>query len=192
MKKKKIIKKLKKYLKNNSLVRIKRKKMKDNRNRIVYGYVKYVSDEFVITSFVLDFYDEGFFIMRTKDIKKVSADKRFFAKMCAAEGLSKTECELKIGEDFDRSELIRQLQNMNGFVTVECENEDAGFYIGKIIAEVPEGIVFRNFDVNGVWDKGDDEISYERLTSMHFGDKYARTFYKYIKEKTPSSESALS
>lgn len=149
------------------------------------GFPICISDEFILTSVITDFHDEGYAVLRMKDIVDVYSNESdsVYEQICVSEGLQNKIHQKHIKEIDSPDKILSQLKFYDGFVCIQCENqiERCSFYMGKIISVEEKSVQFKDFGPDGKWDEESHEISYDEITQISFGDNYSSMFYKYAK-----------
>ena len=152
----------------------------------VEGFPICFSEEFVLTTIIVDFRDEGYAILRTRDIVDAYSNKSdsFIEQICISEGLQDMVQQEYIKEMDSLKQIMFQLKNYDGFVCIQCEHqlEKCTFYLGKIITVEDDGVNFKDVGMDGIWDDEIHKIPYEEITQISYGDNYSKMFYKYVEK----------
>lgn len=153
----------------------------------IEGFPICFSEDFILSTVIVDFHDEGYTILRTKDIIDAYSNESdsFVEQICIAEGLQQKIHQNFINEISAIKQILLQLKDYNGFICIQCEHQEkkCSFYMGKIL-NVQDGLVqFRDIDMFGEWDKNTDVIPFDEITQITFGDNYSKMYYKYMKNK---------
>ena len=150
------------------------------------GFPIYLSEEFILMTVIVDFHDEGYAIIRTKDIVDAYSNESdsFNEQICISEGLQDNVQQEYIIEINSLKQILLQLKKYDGFICIQCEQqiERCSFYMGKIISIEDEGVSFKDIGMDGMWDDEIHNIPYEEITQVTFGDNYSKMYYKYLKE----------
>lgn len=148
------------------------------------GFPICLSDNFVLTTIITDFRDEGYAILRTKDIIDAYSNVRdsFNEQICISEGLQDKIHQEHIKGIDSLKEIFLQLNNYDSFICVQCEQqlERCSFYMGKIVAIDDDTISFKDIGMDGIWDNEIHSIPYEDITQISYGDNYSKMYYKYV------------
>jgi len=177
-----IIEQISSYIENGALVNIERTNIEEEN---ITGFPLLVSDNLLAMSKIFDFHDEGFLVIRLKEVTDVYSEfSAFYEEVCVKEGLKKRANESPIKDVTDFVTVFRQLSTYDKFISVQCELEDSElfFSIGKIL-KVDEDIVhLKYFDATGAWQNEAREIPLDKITSVAIEDYYSNVFYKYVKQ----------
>lgn len=148
------------------------------------GFPIYLSEDFILTTVIVDFHDEGYAIIRTKDIVDVYSKKSdgFNEQICISEGLQDKIQQDYVKEIDSLKQILVQLQKYDGFICVQCEQqlERCSFYMGKIVAVDDDKVSFKDIGMDGIWDEEIHDISYKDITQISYGDNYSKMYYKYV------------
>ena len=158
----------------------------NNETSSTTGFPICLSEEFILTTVIVDFHDEGYAIMRTKDVVDVYSKESdsFNEQICISEGLQEKIHQEYVKEINSLKQIFLQLNNYDGFICVQCEQqlEKCSFYMGKIVAIDEDNVSFKDVGMDGVWDDEIHDISYEDITQVSYGDNYSKMYYKYVKK----------
>lgn len=148
------------------------------------GFPISMSDDFVLTTIITDFRDEGYAILRTKDIIDTYSNEKdsFNEQICISEGLQNKIHQEYVKEIDSLKHIFLQLNDYDGFICVQCEQqlERCSFYMGKIVAIDDDNVSFKDIGMDGIWDDEIHSILYEDITQISFGDNYSKMYYKYV------------
>lgn len=152
----------------------------------VIGFPIYLSEEYILTTIIVDFHDEGYAILRTRDIVDVySNESDFFnEQICISEGLQDMVKQEYVKEMESLKQILLQLKRYDGFICIQCEQqlEKCAFYLGKVITVEDDGINFKDVGMDGIWDNEIHKIPYEEITQISYGDNYSKMYYKYVEK----------
>lgn len=150
----------------------------------ITGFPIYLSEEFVLTTAIIDFHDEGYAIIRTKDIVDAYSKESdsFNEQICVSEGLQEKIHQEHVKEIDSLKQIFLQLNDYDGFICIQCEQqlERCSFYMGKIVAIEDDTISFKDIGMDGIWDDEIHSIPYEDITQISYGDNYSKMYYKYV------------
>ena len=150
----------------------------------VVGFPICLTEEYILTTVIVDFRDEGYAILRTRDIVDVySNESDFFnEQICISEGLQDMIKQEYVQEMESLDQILLQLKRYDGFICIQCEQqlEKCTFYLGKIINIENDGINFKDVGMDGIWDDEIHKILYEEITQISYGDNYSKMYYKYV------------
>ena len=148
------------------------------------GFPICLSEEFVLTTVIVDFHDEGYAIVRTKDIVDAYSYEidSFNEQICISEGLQDKIQQEHVKEIDSLKQILLQLKKYDGFICIQCEQqlERCSFYMGKIIAIEDNNVSIKDIGMDGVWDGEIHDIPYEDITQISYGDNYSKMYYKYV------------
>lgn len=154
----------------------------------VMGFPIFMSDEFLFTTVVTDFHDEGYAVLCVKDIVDAYSNESdsTYEQICVSEGLQDKIQQKNLKGIESLEKILLQLNDYDGFVCIQCEQqiEKCSFYMGNIISVDEKSVVFKDFGPDGKWDDECHAILYEEITQISFADNYSRMFYKYSSMKT--------
>lgn len=152
----------------------------------IVGFPICLSENFILTTVIVDFHDEGYAILRTKDIidSYSKESDSFNEQICISEGLQNKIQQEHVKEIDSLKQILLQLKNYDGFICIQCEQqiERCSFYMGKIIAIEDDIVRFKDVGMDGVWDDEIHDISCEDITQVSYGDNYSNMYYKYVKK----------
>ncbi len=156
----------------------------DDETASTMGFPICLSENFVLTTIITDFRDEGYAILRTKDIIDAYSNERdsFNEQICISEGLQDKIYQEHIKGMDSLKEIFLQLQKYDGFICIQCEQqlERCSFYMGEIIAIGDDNVSFKDVGMDGIWDDEIHSILYEDITQISYGDNYSKMYYKYV------------
>lgn len=148
------------------------------------GFPICLSDSFILTTIITDFRDEGYAILRTKDIIDAYSNESasFNEQICISEGLQDKIRQEHVKVIDSLKQIFIQLNNYDGFICVQCEQqlERCSFYMGEIVAIDDDNVSFKDIGMDGIWDDEIHSILYEDITQISFGDNYSKMYYKYV------------
>jgi hypothetical protein len=150
------------------------------------GFVLGLGRKLVLLQQFHDFYSEGFTAIRIRDIRKIRSGQyeRFFEKMFECERLLPTYDQgNKVPLD-DWGSLLRDLQERNRNIIVECEGQESSehgtYFIGRILAVEFDSVSILNFDALGKWDDEPSNVPLLAITKIDFDSPYINIFSKYV------------
>lgn len=150
------------------------------------GFPICLSDKYILTTIITDFRDEGYAILRTKDIVDAYSNESdsFNEQICVSEGLQDKIQQEHVKEIDSLKQILSQLKKYDGFICIQCEQqlERCSFYMGRIISIEDDSISFKDIGIDGIWDDAIHVIPYEDITQISFGDNYSKMYYKYVRE----------
>ncbi len=166
------------HIRDKMLLRVERK---IGNEPYIEGFPISLSEKFLLMTCINDFHDEGYTLLRTKDIKKAYSKESigFYEEMCKKEGLDE-KIEPVILDLTGFTSVFSELKDYKGFIAVEREEEGDGFYLGKITAVGETFLRMLTFDSAGKWSDEEDTLMYDGITRISFGDHYSKIFYKYM------------
>jgi len=161
------------------------------KDKVYYNFVVLDrSDELVLAARDLDFQIDGYMIFEIKKINKLmdleyKTDKynQIMQAEGVLEGLEIPSVNLK-----SLAHVFNDFQKANRLISMTVANNDHGYYIGTIEKVKEKSILFSHFDAEGEW-YGPDKLKWKDIELIQFGDRYARTFSKYVPDKKSNSSS---
>jgi hypothetical protein len=150
------------------------------------GFILGLGRKLVLLQPFHDFYSEGFAAIRIRDIRKIRSGvhERHWEKMLGCEGLLPTyDQRIEVSLD-DWGSLLRDLQERNRNIILECEGQESSelgtFYIGRIHAVEFDSVSILKFDALGKWDDEPSVVPFLAITTVQFDTPYITIFSKYI------------
>lgn len=157
----------------------------NNETTSTEGFPIWLSEEFILTTVIVDFHDEGYAILRTKDIVDAYSNESdsFNEKICVSEGLQDKIQQEYVKETDSLKQILLQLKNYDGFICIHCEQQlkKCSFYMGKILEVKEDALLFKDVDMFGKWDENINTILFEDITQITYGDNYSKMYYKYVR-----------
>ena len=185
MKKKKVLDKIEKHLKEKLYVRLTRRK--GGFEGITTGFILDKSDQLVLIQESDEFRILGYQIIPIDTIKHVRYNKndKTYERILHEEGLmSKVESKYQI----DLTNWNTACEGvMKTGLTVISEGEHPRkdiFCIGEIKSVNKRSVSIRYFNAQGILDKENTKHKFKDITKLSFDDHYANVFSKYAVEKT--------
>jgi hypothetical protein len=164
-------------------VRITRKLGEDN---LLNGFVLGLGRRLVLLQQFHDFYSEGFVAIRIRDIRKIRSGEheRLWEKMLESEGLLPTYDQSNEVSLDDWGSLLRDLQERNRNIILECEGQESSehgtYFIGRILAVEFDSVSILNFDALGKWDGEPSNVPFLAITKIDYDTPYINMFSKYV------------
>ncbi|HHT55889.1 MAG TPA: hypothetical protein GX012_04925 [Acholeplasma sp.] len=171
---------IKKSKKEKSLIAIKAK----YNYEALFFYTIDSNEDFYFGVEEFDFRLDGYQIGLMKDFEDLEIVNNFSSQINIKEGLIEQIKPYNINlESFQT--IFQDLQSLNNIISIEREyyDDDYFFLIGKIIKADEDSLWFRDFDINGNWNKEINIIPYDEITTIRFNSHYINTWEKYIKEE---------
>lgn len=151
-----------------------------------------MSDKLIFGAQEEDFQTNGYSIRRMQDIEKVKVEDDFSANISVREsgvhGMEIPEVDIS-----DWMSAFISLEALGKIIIVEKEDlndKHTMFVIGKIEKVCRKHVCLRYFGPDGIWDDEQWKISYDEITSVTVGSRYAEVFSKYLPE-IPGSENVV-
>ena len=148
------------------------------------GFPIFLSENFVLTTIITDFRDEGYAVLRTKDIIDAYSNESdsFNEQICISEGLQDKIQQEHVKEIDSLKQILIQLKEYDGFICLQCEQqvEKCSFYMGKIMEIKDDVVSFKDVGMDGIWDDEIHNISHKDITQISYGDNYSKMYYKYV------------
>ena len=151
----------------------------------LYYYVLDYSDTLMLGVEEDDFQLDGFEVCKISQLKEIvlrdDLCTSFNKERRILDGVVKPEVCLDSWKT-----VMESLQRRSGFLIVENEDVDEGFfYIGKIREVRKSSVLLSWFDADGVWYEATD-IPFRRITRVIFDSRYAKRWEEYFAGKNGS------
>lgn len=175
-----MIDEIKQSMDNKELVAI---KAKYNLEALFFYTLEY-NETFYFGVEEFDFRLDGYQIRLIEDFEQGEIVNNFSSLINVKEGLLNQIVNYQI--DLTSFETIFNfLKHENKVISIEREyyDEDYFFLIGEIIKVTETSLWFKDFDINGNWNKEINIIPYEEITTIRFNSHYINTWEKYIKKE---------
>ena len=175
-----MLEQINKSKKDKSLIAIKAK----YNYEALFFYTIYSNETFYFGVEEFDFRLDGYQIRLIKDFEDLEIVNNFSSQINIKEGLIEEIKPYNINlESFQT--IFQNLQARDNIISIEREyyDDDYFFLIGKIIKADETSLWFKDFDINGNWNKEINIIPYEIITTIRFDSHYINTWAKYIKEE---------
>ena len=171
---------IKKSKKEKSLIAIKAK----YNYEALFFYTIDSNEDFYFGVEEFDFRLDGYQIRLMKDFEDLEIVNNFSSMINIKEGLIEQIKPYTINLESLQT-IFQDLQSLNNIISIEREyyDDDYFFLIGKIIKADEDSLWFRDFDINGNWNKEINIIPYDEITTIRFDSHYINTWEKYIKEE---------
>ena len=146
-----------------------------------YFYILNYSDKLLLGIEEDDFILDGFQIRKISDLKKIEINDGICAKINEEKKLLENIKKPKIDLSSWKA-VFESLKTLNILIIIENENNDKDerfFYIGYVSKIKKSSVIFSAIDADGAWNDN-IEITYSRITSVTFGDRYSTTWQKYL------------
>jgi|SRR5690554_2787391 len=142
------------------------------------------SEEFYFGVEEFDFRLDGYQIRLIKDFEDLEIVNNFSSQINIKEGLIQQIKPYNVNLQSYQT-IFESLESFNNIISIEHEyyDDDYFFLIGKIIKADETSLWFKDFDINGNWNKEVNIIPYEEITTIRFKSHYINTWEKYIKEE---------
>ena len=150
----------------------------------IFGYLLAISSKFLLVQVQYDFIIDGYAIMPKSSFDSIRFNKydKELTKILVSEG---SEQSWGIAYEIDLTDwraIFTCLKNMDIHVTIDQEYlKDAPFLIGPITDVRKNSLSVKNYDATSRLNKTSTKVKYEDITMIKFGDKYTKTFRKYLK-----------
>lgn len=156
-----------------------------------FGFPICLSDKFILTTIITDFHDEGYAVLRTKDITDAYSNESdsFYEQICISEGLQDKIEQNSIKETDSLNHVLSQLRDYDGLICIQCEEqaERCSFYMGNIITIEEDNVTFRDVGTDGKLEDEIHSIPYKEITQVSFGDNYSKMYWKYVTTNSDGS-----
>ena len=140
----------------------------------VYNYVLDFNERLCLCALEDDFIIDGYEVCRLRDIKRVKLIDNATVEINRQNGILDESDPPKLDISSWKN-VFGSLEKTGLYVIVR--NEYKGFFrIGKIKKVKKSGVVFKAFDIDGVW-QPKIKIPFSDITSVQFGNRYS-TFWR--------------
>jgi hypothetical protein len=142
-----------------------------------------MSDNLLLFRYFVDFYLDGFKIIRIHDISQIERGNKegFFEDIIRKEGLYKKFNEVAITSIDNWKVAIQSINAKYPCYIIERELSTCGLVIGKSIKHLNQNLEFHPFSPTGEWEEF-ETIQYDEITCVSFNDGYSKTISKYVKQ----------
>ncbi|MDY0276869.1 MAG: hypothetical protein RBQ97_02155 [Acholeplasma sp.] len=171
---------IKKAIKNKELLAVKAK----YNHEALFFYALAQSNDFFFGVEEFDFALDGYQIRVKEDISDVKVIDNFSAEINVMEGLLDQIIEYKIDLETWES-IFTYLYNLNEIISIEREynDEENFFVIGKVLKVTETSIWFKDFDINGNWNKELNIIPFDVITTVRINSNYIKVWSKYVESE---------
>lgn len=149
------------------------------------GYVVGMSNKLVLLHDFMDFYPNGYRIIRIRDITKI----RFCPYDEWYDHILRSEKRLGGLRRAPKIELVSIEAAVNSIAKkcgqMSLRMESGKFYIGEVISIVSVAVRFREYDALGFWSRRPGLHKLNKIHEIGFGNDYMNVFSKYTREGTP-------
>ena len=179
---------IQKHINNKDFVKVYISDKDDLQIERFQGYIFKQTKDFIIMNDFMDFFYDGFVILRKRDIYEIkhSNDEKFFNKILVGEKIKKEvlnkykELDLNL-HSFEK--IFESIFKTNLPVIVESKyGKDDIFQIGSIKKINKDNVKINYFNSRGEFDLKPVTAKYNKITSIKIDTNYANTFFKYAKE----------
>lgn len=185
MKKKKIRNRIEKAIKLHQLCSMQMEYSKDD----FHFFPLMMSEKLFLGAQEEEFQLNGYSIRRLQDIEKVKIQDNFCGHISIREA-GVNDANVPVVDITDWFSAFTSLDRLGKIIIVEKEsqhNKGGMFAIGKIEKVCHKHVCLRYFGPDGIWDDEQWKISYDDITSVTIGSRYAEVFSKYLPEPPASS-----
>ena len=172
-------------MKINSNLTITRKKSIDNHE--LYGIPIAMSTKLLAFKYLYDFEQDGYMVIRMKDIVKVCYGEieKYHDKILIGENIATKNSYENIAVNSWKT-FLRYISTKVNLVNISEKFKDDPKYDGLIVGKIEsiqdnEMNIFE-IDPLGKWKKEQTVVYYEDITSIHFDSRYSEKLYKYRNE----------
>lgn len=151
--------------------------------RRLRGFVLAVSDELMLMREVYDFAPDGYVIVQLRDVTSVRDGdyERFDARVLAAEGVRAAPPPTAIDLASWRTVFASLARGEWSLILVEDESDaDVALWVGRVLGAGDTAATFHYVSPVGVWAVEPEEIDYDDVTRVCFGDRYTTVLARYV------------
>ena len=142
------------------------------------------NEEFVLAAKDMDFQVDGYLIVEIRKIRKViGAKSTKYEQIMQAEGvlaaLSVPKVNLK-----SYASIFKTFRKSDRLISMDVYSDKYGhyYYIGNVEKVNDKSVFFSFFDADGEW-YSPEKIKYKEVDVIHFADRYAEVFSKYVTDR---------
>ena len=149
--------------------------------RRMYGFVLAASDELMLMQEIYDFTPDGYAIVRLRDVTAIrdGESERFDERVLEGEGVRVAPPQSAIDVASWRTVFASLAGGEWPLVLVESES-DGDVWVGRVLGAGDTAAWFHYVSPVGVWDAEPEEIDYDDVTLVRFGDRYTTVLARYV------------
>lgn len=150
--------------------------------RRIRGFVLAMSDELVLMQEIYDFASDGYVIVRLRDVTGVRDGdyERFDARVLAGEGIRAAPPSTAIHLASWRTVFESLSGGAWPLAVVEDETDaEVALWAGRVLAAGETSVAFHYVSPVGAWEAEPEEIEYDDVTRVCFGDRYTTVLARY-------------
>ena len=150
--------------------------------RRIRGFVLAVSDELMLMQEVYDFTPDGYVIVRLRDVTGVRDGdyERFDARVLEGEGFRAVPPPTAIDLASWRTVFASLARGEWPLAVVEDESDVDALVVGRVLGAGETAAAFHYVSPVGVWEAEPEEIDYDEVTRVCFGDRYTTVLARYV------------
>lgn len=171
------------FIENVSLCRFDRKRIASN---AFDGFPLKISGELCLFSTIHDFLQDGYVIVRLKDLTsvRVSDVEQFQQSLIKNQGLvdEKVCYNSPLKEVENLHEVLKAFAAKDEIIIVESEKKEE-FYIGKVKKVTKSHILFHHFDALGNWEESYEKINIDSITLITIKSRYINAYVNYFRKE---------
>jgi hypothetical protein len=149
----------------------------------IHGFVLAASDALLLMQEFRDFTPEGWAVVRLRDVTgaRSDANERFAERVLEGEGIRVSSPPSTLELDSWATVFASLLRGEWPLVLVEREDagDDGDIWVGRLLGAGETAAALRYVNPLGVWDAGVDDIDYDDVTVVRFGDRYTTVLARY-------------
>ncbi|RYZ79540.1 MAG: hypothetical protein EOP04_27555 [Proteobacteria bacterium] len=150
-------------------------------------YILALSNSFLLVQTAEEFTLSGFSIIPIDTVLKIESNQtgRFYNHIMKAEGLlNQVGCDIPLCLDSWMA-LFKSLKAVKVPVIVECEHLDPSvFSIGTLRSIGKDYVSVKYFNSAGFVEERPDQLKFQDITRVTFGDRYSQMFAKHVSPAT--------
>lgn len=174
-------KQMQKYIDNDSYISIERDFI-DDMDLGMYCFPCKLCGNVVVVRFTGDFEYNGFRVVSFDDISgmQYGETEKFYEKIHKENAVPDAEMP-----DFDGADgfggILKVLKDDGITVVVECELEEDGYYMGRVVSVDEDTVTMKCFDGCAKWLNDEQCIDLDSITMLTFLDRYSTILSQYAK-----------
>lgn len=154
-----------------------------------YYYPNEVNDRFILGQEEDDFTLDGYCIRKISQLEKVEIKDDKCNEINKMFGV--TDKIVNPGIDISSwQSIFMSLSELDTYIQIE-DAFNGQFVIGVIEKVLKDKIYFKPFDADGVWDEVGLEIRYSQITSVQWGNRYAKFWKCYLERRSTYGEQSF-
>jgi hypothetical protein len=174
---------IKRHVDKKDFVKIKRTVTEGSAD--ISGFILQMSKDFLLIQKELEFYLNGYAIVRKDHFDSIRCNKfdKAYKGILKGEGIFDSDYGIKKKIRIKNWRTIfEDLMKLDCHVIIECEDlKDPIFVIGPIKKINKDSVNIQYYDPTGLLDKKPTTIKYKDITIVKFDERYINVFKKYLR-----------